>query len=674
MRAAFSLSRHLRSRLAPLSSHLHLSRLHTIPSTPPPPPPTSQILNTDTQNATAAEPPTQTIIQDEPMTEFLSRFVHALRPKLAEAFPGLARNVLDQMLLLVCRKVVCKMDGNEAVGEEDESVELSEDLWKTVWEVSKSVHEAMKRDRMRAELKKYVHCDEVKQMCRFAADIGIKGSLLRELRFKWAREKLEEDKFYLNLEKMREQGNNQDTETARLKLTTLPQRKGEIKYKIYGLDLSDPKWTEIAERVEASEKEFVKEEPKFVEGKCRRIEEKLKSLDVGKEDLDLDLGRLVGEWKEKMEGIRRVDWEGLLERVKERSLDVYFKVAELLLNEETFEPTIRDYTRLIDLHSKSNRVKDAERILNKMIEAGFQPDTLTSIMLVHMYGQIGNLNLAKQHFATLKETGFKPDFKLYNSMINACIKAREPLVGLNLLVEMEDCNIKPSMENYLGILRVYGELGQVEGVQKVIDRMQYNGLNPNLEAYNILIKAYGESNLADHVDNARGQFDQMIRMGHKPDDLCTSTMIKAYMNKNMLDRALDLLLTLEKDGFKMGVKTYTVLLEWFGRLGLVEEAEQVVGRIRDETGSDPLDVHVSLCSLYARVRVEEKVRESIRVLEGKKKELKSEQFEKVLSGLMDGGFTEEVKRVCNWMRARGLDLPESVKVALPLMTGRKGFR
>jgi hypothetical protein len=93
------------------------------------------------------------------MNDFLSRFVHALRPKLAEAFPDLARKVLDEMLLLICQKVVHKLDG--AAAADDPAIELSEDLWKTIWEISNSVHAAMRRDMMREELKKFLHCDEV---------------------------------------------------------------------------------------------------------------------------------------------------------------------------------------------------------------------------------------------------------------------------------------------------------------------------------------------------------------------------------------------------------------------------------------------------------------------------------------------------------------------------------
>jgi hypothetical protein len=41
----------------------------------------------------------------------------------------------------------------------------------------------------------------------------------------------------------------------------------------------------------------------------------------------------------------------------------------------------------------------------------------------------------------------------------------------------------------------------------------------------------------------------------------------------LLGKALILLLNLEKDGFKPGVETLAVLIDWLGKLGLVEEAE-----------------------------------------------------------------------------------------------------
>lgn len=175
---------------------------------------------------------------------------------------------------------------------------------------------------MRQELKKYLHCDEVKQMCRFANDIGLHGDMLREFRFKWAREKMEEVEFYRDLERIRENASKEEEEEGeRVKVESLPERKGKIRYKIYGLDLSDPQWGEVADRVEEAEGKYVKDDAKEVVGRSKRVEDKFFGLDWKKDDWVA----VLKEWEEALEA-RRVDWLALLERIKERNFELYIKV------------------------------------------------------------------------------------------------------------------------------------------------------------------------------------------------------------------------------------------------------------------------------------------------------------------------------------------------------------
>uniref|UniRef100_A0A6N2KP38 Uncharacterized protein n=1 Tax=Salix viminalis TaxID=40686 RepID=A0A6N2KP38_SALVM len=55
-------------------------------------------------------------------------------------------------------------------------------------------------------------------------------------------------------------------------------------------------------------------------------------------------------------------------------------------------------------------------------------------------------------------------------------------------------------------------------------------------------------------------------------------MIAAYEKKNLLCKGLNLFLQLEKDGFEPGVATCTVLVDWFGKLQLVDEVEKRLNR------------------------------------------------------------------------------------------------
>lgn len=644
---------------------LLLRHLHADSAPPPPqaPPPfTSRILQTEENPSLSTDLQQDQPAPDPVLDEFLARLVSALRPTLAAAFPTHARPVLDEMLRLIAEAVLCRLEGADPGAD---TVDLSEDLWATVWEVSASVRDAMRRDQVRADLRNYLHSDDVKEMTRFAADVGIRGSMLRELRFKWAREKLEEVEFYRGLDAMRSQADAAAGPAALPppRLTTLPQRKGEVKFKIGGLDMSDPKWAEVAERAAEAEAHFVPEEAKAVDGKAKKAEEQLLAVEPRKGDP----APAMEEWKEELRP-KRADWMALLERVKARNVELYLKVAEILLAEETFDVTIRDYSKLIDLHSKANHVEDAERILGKMREKGIAPDIITSITLVHMYSKAGNLEQAKESFAFIQKEGLQPDIKLFTSMINAYINAGEPKQAEDLVKQMENLSIKPTREIYMDVMRAYADRGLVDGADRMRNTMTFAGVEPTLECFTLLVEAYGRIGDPDH---AYALFEVMRSNGHKPDDRCLAGMISGHMRKNQLDQALKLLLSLEKEGLKPGVKTNLVLLDWLSTLHLVQEAEQLVQKIR-KAGEEPIEIHVYLADMYAKSRQEEKARKSLKILEEKKRLLKAEHFERVISGLLEGGFSEEANKYFKMMKSRGFVPSETIEVGVKARFGVRG--
>ncbi|KAL6004852.1 hypothetical protein ACLOJK_005408 [Asimina triloba] len=622
--------------------------------------------------------------EDGPMNEFLSRFVHIMRGKLSEAYPDCNKETIDGMLLIMAQKVVAEMEKDGIDGMLDsvtreQPIDLSQDLWKTVWEVSNSVLDEMKKARNREEMKTFLQDESVMKMFHFAGEIGIRGDMLRELRFKWAKEKMEESHFYENLERMYEEargvdddvGSKEKAAAAELiesgdssvaqeespapKEVALPQRRGKIKYKIYGLDLSSPRWAEVADRINEAEKLVTPEEPKMISGKCKLVTERILALTEND-----DASPLLAEWVELLQP-GRVDWLALLDRLKERNLGLYLKVAEVVLNEETFKANIRDYSKLIDMHAKENHIEDAERILCKMIEKGIDPDILTSTILVHMYSKVGDLDRAKDAFTKITSQGFQPDMRLYNSMIRAYANAGLPKDGELLMSQMGKKGIKPSKETCMELLRAFAQRGEVDGAQKMVNIMQFAGFQPTLESCTLLVEAYGQKG---DPDQARNNFDYMMRVGHKPDDKCTASMIAAYGKKNLLDKALHLLLDLEKDGFEPGVATYTVLVDWLGKLQLVDEAEQLLRKIAGKGETKPFKVNVSLCDMYARAGLEKKAREALGILEANKELLHAEEFERIIYGLIAGGLVQDAVRIHEKMQVQGFVSSEPLKMAI----------
>lgn len=289
------------------------------------------------------------------MNEFLSRFVWIMRGKLSEVYPDCDKQTIDGMLLIIVGKVASEMEkgGLEQMlgaAAATPSQDFSQDLWRTVWEVSNMVLEDMKKERQKDKMKGFLQSEEVKEMCRFAGEVGLRGDMLRELRFKWAREKMEESEFYGSLEHMRKEEQDQEKENAegiqaetrgdeaslvaeeKPKVFTLPKRQGKIKYKIYGLDLSDPKWAEVADKIHETGEVIWPQEPKPISGKCKLVTEKILSLK--EED---DPCPLLAEWVELLQP-SRVDWVVLLDRLKEQNSRLYFKVQCIIF---LFSPMVK---------------------------------------------------------------------------------------------------------------------------------------------------------------------------------------------------------------------------------------------------------------------------------------------------------------------------------------------
>ncbi|XP_030490095.2 pentatricopeptide repeat-containing protein At1g03560, mitochondrial [Cannabis sativa] len=619
--------------------------------------------------------------EDGVINEFLSRFVWIMRGKLTDSYPDFNKETIDGMLLVIVEKVVLEIEKGgveQMLGSSAESTtasqEFSEDLWITVWEVSNMVMDDMKKAVKKEKMKGFLQCEEVKELCRFAGEIGIRGDMLRELRFKWAREKMEESEFYQGLERLRDEAKAQDEqgeeavadgaeaavvvgaeEEDKPKAVSLPKRRGKIRYKIYGLDLSDPKWAMVADKVNEAAEVIWPEEPKPISGECKLVTDKIVSL-TEKDDPS----PLLAEWAELLQP-SKVDWTNLLDRLKEQNTELYFKVAELLLSEKSFQANIRDYSKLIDAHAKENRLEDAERILKKMTENGIMPDILTATVLVHMYSKVGNLERAEEAYESLRAQGFQLDFNLYNSMIMAYVNAKQPGKAHKIVRDMEASNINPTEEMYMAVFRSFSHKGDCIGALNISSSLLCAGYQVNAETCKLLVEAYGK---AGESVNARNYFDHLRKLGEMPDDECTGNMISAYQVKNQLGLALELLLQLEKDGFEPGVATYTVLVDWLGKLKLVEEAEQVVAKISELGEAPPLKLHVSLCDMYSKAGIEKKALQALGVLEARKEELGQGEFERIIDGLVAGGFQQQARRMGQLMEAQGFTISDPLKVKL----------
>lgn len=245
---------------------------------------------------------------------------------------------------------------------------------------------------------------------------------------------------------------------------------------------------------------------------------------------------------------------------------------EFALTQDSFEPNIRDHTKLIDAYAKQNRQDDAIKAYTAMKSNGVVPDQIISTILIHMYSKSGDLTQAKAIFEDTKldilNNSTSPDRRLYDSMIMAYIRAGKPEHAETLLHEMDANQIHAGKEVYKALLRVFSNAGNTSGAQRVFDLIQFAGIIPDAKLCGLMLNAYV---VAGQVGDARAAFENMKKAGVRPNDKCVALMLEGYAKVNRLDEAMSLLVQLERDQVLIGVEAKTIMAKWFDRLGLGSE-------------------------------------------------------------------------------------------------------
>ncbi|XAR63156.1 hypothetical protein NMG60_11022996 [Bertholletia excelsa] len=328
------------------------------------------------------------------------------------------------------------------------------------------------------------------------------------------------------------------------------------------------RWVEVGPEITETQKQLISQLPFKMSKRCKALMKQIICFSPER----ASLSQLLDAWVRIMKP-RRSDWLSVLKELRRLDHPMYFEVEELALIEESFEANVRDYTKIIHGYAKQNRLEDAEKTLLAMKRRGFPCDQVILTALVHMYSKAGNLKLAEDLFKEMKLLGVPLDRRSYGSMIMSYIRAGMLDRGEFLLREMESQETYAGREVYKALLRAYSMMGDSEGAQRVFDSIQIAGIVPDAKLCSLLVNAYvvaGQSQKAFIV------FENLRKAGLEPSDKCVALILAAFEKENKLNKVLDFLTGLEKDGILIGEEASKVLVEWFRKLGVVEEVELIL--------------------------------------------------------------------------------------------------
>ncbi|KAA0044036.1 pentatricopeptide repeat-containing protein [Cucumis melo var. makuwa] len=273
--------------------------------------------------------------------------------------------------------------------------------------------------------------------------------------------------------------------------------------------------------------------------------------------------KVVQAMREGKRDICRILRDGILDEIEDmedldEDEDEVFKKLLPNLNEEidseppllpkVYSPNSRIYTTLMKGYMNEGRVADTIRMLEAMRNQG--------------------------------DRSSHPDHVSYTTVVSALVKAGSMDRARQVLAEMTRIGCPANRITYNIILKGYCRLLQMDKAKELLKEMVDGaGIEPDVVSYNIMIDG---SILVDDSAGALGFFNEMRSKGIAPTKVSYTTLMKAFAQSGQPKLARKVFDEMLNDPrVKVDIVAWNMLIEGYCRLGLIEEAKQLIQKMKE---------------------------------------------------------------------------------------------
>jgi len=129
----------------------------------------------------------------------------------------------------------------------------------------------------------------------------------------------------------------------------------------------------------------------------------------------------------------------------------------------------------------------AYQVMQKMEEAGVQPDVITYTTLMAAFYQCGQREIGDGLWNLMRLRGCNPTLASYNVRIQFLINRRRGCQANDLVRKMHAAGIKPDEISYNLIIKGFFMMGEHEMAKTVFGAMHGRGCKPNNKVYQTMV-------------------------------------------------------------------------------------------------------------------------------------------------------------------------------------------
>jgi pentatricopeptide repeat protein len=225
---------------------------------------------------------------------------------------------------------------------------------------------------------------------------------------------------------------------------------------------------------------------------------------------------------------------------------------------KAYAPNSRVYTTLMKGYMMAGRVTDTVRMLEAMRrqdDSASHPDHVTYTTVVSALVKAGLMDRARQVLAEMTRIGVPANRITYNILLKGYCQQLQIDEAKELLREMaDDAEIKPDVVSYNILIDGCILVDDSAGALAFFNEMRARGIPPTKISYTTLMKAFalsGQPKLANKV------FDEMLNDPRvKADLIAWNMLIDGYCRLGLIEEAKNIVQKMKENGFNPNVATY----------------------------------------------------------------------------------------------------------------------
>ncbi|KAJ1387131.1 Tetratricopeptide-like helical domain superfamily [Sesbania bispinosa] len=319
----------------------------------------------------------------------------------------------------------------------------------------------------------------------------------------------------------------------------------------------------------------------------------------------------------------------------------------LSMHEHGCRQDLNSFNTILDVLCKTKRVEMAHNLF-KIFKGRFKCDSVSYNIMANGWCLIKRTPMALQVLKEMVERGINPTMVTYNTLLKGYFRSHQLREAWEFFLEMKKRKCEIDVVTYTTMVHGFGVAGEVKKSKRVFDEMVRAGVVPSVATYNALIQVLCKK---DNVQNALVVFEEMVGKGLVPNLTTYNVVIRGLCHVGDMEKAVEFMGRMEEHDVRPSVQTYNVVIRYFCDAGEIEKGLGMFEKMGDGSCLPNLDTYnILISAMFVRKKSEDLVVAGKLLMEMVDRGFLPRKFtfNRVLNGLLLTGnqdFAKEILRM-----------------------------